>query len=256
MNWIQVLFFIFYCPFGLSVLQEMIPWTKVRFSEDSLSVTAITNGLFRKKFQCALYCISRNDCNFWCIKTTGFCYLYNLVVSPAYVETNGGNIIDCYTKKRNDIAVSSKIISMNSRPQFTSDGPLIIPPNIEDGIKKTVYCTDYNSESHFIISLQKEAVIRDIIIYAPSSSFDLDHRCGFLEVRISSTLSGNMFDSFSWDLIYYLNRECETGGIEHLKPSTPQTGQFLLLRMKKPGYLCLEHLEIDGVFIDQLNGSS
>ena len=243
MNVTQMIFFIYYFSFGSSDLPEFTSWKRILFSENnligkvSLSVTNL-----ERIIDCGTSCLSTDNCKFWCIKSDGYCYLYNLVVSPAY-ETTGGDLIYCYTKKRNDIFFQASVYSIG-------DGPFDAIVDLIDRIKQKRYCTSYNSKSWILIELQKSAQINDVIIYVLEHAINGPLYCQHIEVRISSTPPVTPGDFSTWDLFYYLDRECVGGAIEHLKPPSPKIGQYVSLTRKNIGFLCALHLEIDGVFID------
>ena len=243
MNVVQTIFFIYFFPFGLSVLQEMITWKKIRFSENDLvDKVSLSNKHLSKNLFCSTSCSSITNCRFWCVKSDGFCYFYNLLVSPGYVTTEN-NTIDCYTEKRNDIIPQASIVSVGS---YGSD----TPEDLIDGIKGKRYCTSQKSKPWILINLKKSALIYDVIIHALTSSIYGPAYCSNLEVRISSTAPVTPGDFSLWDWFYYFDRECVAGGIEHLKPSNPQIGQYLSIKKNNGGLMCFLHLEIDGVFIN------
>ena len=89
-----------------------------------------------------------------------------------------------------------------------------------------------------------------MVVYPPESPIYASAYCQFLEVRISSIAPVTPGNFSSWDLFYYLDRECEYKSIEHLRPAIPKIGQYVSIKRKTFGIICLPHIEIDGVFID------
>ena len=243
MNMMLMIFFICQFSFGSSVLLEFVTWKRVLFSENDLIGEISSSAInLNKNIYCGTSCLSTDNCLFWCIKPDGRCYLYNLGVSPAY-ETTGGNLIDCYTEKRNDIVLQASVASIGH-------GPYDVIETLIDGIEEERYCTSYNSESWILINLKKSALIKDVIIYVIDSDIYGPEYCQYIEVRISSTAPVTPGDFSSWNLFHYLDRKCVGGAIEHLKSSSPKIGQYVSLRKKRSGYFCINHLEIDGEFID------
>ena len=242
MNVVYMLSFILFFPYEMSFLQEMTSWKKIKLSENSLAnKVPLSDKSLDKNLFCSSFCSSMINCNLWCVKSDGLCYFYELFVSPAY-ESTTGNINDCYTKNRNDIAFLTSISSVGD---YFSNKPEVLI----DGIKDDEYCTIENSHPWILIDLQKNALIYDVIVHVTHSPVWGPFYCQYLEVRTSSTAPLISGDFSSWNLFYYLDRECVGGAIEHLKPSNPQVGQYVSIKRKTKGLFCLTHIEIDGVYI-------
>ena len=241
MQILQTISFIFSFSVGKSSLQEITSWRKIQFSENNLGDKVVLSKkyLSRQSF-CPLTCSHITNCNFWCIRPDGFCYFYDLVVSPAY-ETAENDTIDCYTRKRNDIFFKAPFTSIGGR------SPLDKFANLNDGIKdaQTQYCTADVPEQWILIDLQKNSLVYDITLHV---RYVQSKNCMDTEVRISSTPPVTPGDFSSWDLFYHIERDCSV--VDNFKPFKPKIGQYVSIQKKTDRSFCLIHLEIGGVFIN------
>ena len=239
-----MIFFICYFSFGSSAVYEVTSWKRILFSENNLIGKELIRTIeLKRKIYCGTSCLSTENCKFWCFKSDGYCYLYNFAVSPVY-ETTGVDLIDCYTKKRNDIVSQASIVSIGA---FRA---IDVIENLKDGIAEGRFCTTYNSEPWILIDLKNRAQINNVGIQAVNDAPLGPMYCQYIEVRISSTPPVTPGDFSSWDLFYYLDRKCVVGVVENLKSSSPKIGQYISLLRKTIGHFCINHLEIDGVFIN------
>ena len=244
MNIVQKIL-IYFCLFDTCITSNIASWKKVNFSKNFLTNKKVPIGSksLYSKIQCSTYCTRVENCYFWCFEEGGSCSLYNFVVSPAY-ETDDSETISCYTEKRRDIVFQALFDSIGI---YDSES---YPENLGNGIYDVSYCSFETTEPWVLVDLQKSAEIYDLIIHTAHHPFYAGYYCQFLEVRISSIAPETPGDFSSWDLFYYLDRECEYGRVEHLRPPNPKIGQYMSIKRKTFGILCLPYIEIDGIFID------
>lgn len=179
---------------------------RVTVSKSALAVRpwetlAVPSGA-PSRLRCSIACSLRERCGLWCLDASGSqCLFSDLIVMPRYAEANAADALECYTRRRKDLATGAGIQATPAAPGF----PGRVAGMLVDGIYdvdnlERCYMSEDGGDIWFVLDFGAPVTLRRVEFFLQTRGY-FPWIDGFhdVEVRTGMTAVGTLGDFGSYE---------------------------------------------------------
>lgn len=220
----------------------MMPWRRVLVESSWFRGSVVQAQKNLSLMMCGAMCMRHDWCQLWCHDQPHDCLLTSLIASASYRPLQADkSLFVCYTSKKFDFVVGSKVTSSDSIDDRR------IRENLVDGIftgnryNSACVVQDNATTAWFLVDLGVPRLVSEVVLMAqPNEKASTYFRD--IEVQVGDVPETGNFSS------YTLLGTFVGPGTSHqevvVRPRVPLTGRYVSIQKMSDDLLQIAHLEI------------